>query len=223
MRKPIYLVYGIFCYVVSMATIFYAALFFGNIYAPRTIDVFGAMPAGKALLINTALIAGFALQHSGMARLGCRRVLARIVGNCMVRSTYVLLSSFAIIVLMVLWQPIGSLVWTVEVHFEMFGLRQAWTAYHGETCPEPEFQTPGAYRHVRHPIHLGWLIVLWTTPTMTVTHLLLAIGMSLYILIGTHLEEMGLMARFENYAQYMRKVPMLIPSLRRRLATTGDE
>jgi protein-S-isoprenylcysteine O-methyltransferase Ste14 len=58
---------------------------------------------------------------------------------------------------------------------------------------------------------------------MTVTHLLLAIGMSLYILIGTHLEEMGLMARFENYAQYMRKVPMLIPSLRRRLATTGDE
>ena len=249
MKKPLYLVYGIFCYIVSMATILYAALFFGNIYAPRTIDVFGAMPVGKALLVNTTLIAGFALQHSGMARPGCKRALARIVSNCMVRSTYILLSSFAIIVLMVLWQPIGSLVWTVELpvfraliagvyfggwllilwstclidHFELFGLRQAWTAYRGETCPKPEFRTPGAYRHVRHPIHLGWLIVLWTTPTMTVTHLLLAIGMSLYILIGTHLEEMGLMARFESYPQYMRKVPMLIPSLRRKLVPTGDE
>jgi protein-S-isoprenylcysteine O-methyltransferase Ste14 len=149
----------------------------------------------------------------------------------------------AVIALMVLWQPIGSLVWSVEVpllstliaavyfggwllilwatclidHFELFGLRQAWTAYHGETCPEPGFQTPGAYRHVRHPIHLGWIIVLWATPSMTVTHLLLAIGMTMYIVVGTLLEESELKARFTDYAQYSRKVPMLIPSLRKRL------
>jgi len=243
MTKPIYLVYGIFCYVVSMATILYAALFFGNIYAPHTIDVFGARPISEALLINAALIAGFALQHSGMARLGFKRVLARFVSNCMVRSTYILVSSFAVIALMTLWQPIGILVWSVEApmvraliaaayfggwlliawatclidHLEMFGLRQAWTAYRGEICPEPGFQTPGAYRHVRHPIHLGWMIVLWATPTMTVTHLLLAIGMTTYIFAGATLEEWDLKKRFSDYAQYARKVPMFVPSIRRRL------
>jgi protein-S-isoprenylcysteine O-methyltransferase Ste14 len=243
MKKPIYLVGGIFSYVVSMGTILYAALFFGNIYAPHTIDVFGAMPAGEALLINAALVCGFGLQHSGMARVSCKRALARIVSNCMVRSTYVLMSSLAIIALMVLWQPIGVLVWSVDSaaisalvatayfggwllilwgtclidHFEMFGLRQAWTACRGETCPEPGFQTPGAYRHVRHPIHLGWMIVLWATPMMTVTHLLLAIGMTAYILVGTRFEEKSLVRRFPDYRQYARKVPMFIPSLRRRL------
>ena len=99
----------------------------------------------------------------------------------------------------------------------MFGLRQAWTAFRGETCPEPEFRTPGAYRHVRHPIHVGWIIVLWATPMMTVTHLLLAIGMTMYIVAGTALEEMDLRNRFADYAQYMRKVPKFIPSLHRHL------
>ncbi len=148
-----------------------------------------------------------------------------------------------IIALMACWQPIGILVWSVESpvfstliaavyfggwililwstclidHLEMFGLRQAWTAFRGETCPEPEFRTPGAYRHVRHPIHVGWIIVLWATPMMTVTHLLLAIGMTMYIVAGTALEEMDLRNRFADYAQYMRKVPKFIPSLHRHL------
>ena len=243
MKKPAYLVYGIFCYAVSMATIAYAALYFGNIYAPRTIDVFGAMPVEDALAVNAALILGFACQHSGMARPGYKRWLARLVSNCMVRSTYLLVSSLTIIALMVFWQPIGILVWSVDStvfstliaaiyfggwgliiwstclidHFELFGLRQAWAACNGETCPEPGFQTPGVYRHVRHPIHVGWIIVLWATPMMTVTHLLLSIGMTMYIVAGTALEEKDLRNRFSDYAQYMRKVPKFIPSPRRRL------
>ncbi len=243
MKRSLLLAYGICCYLVSMATIGYAALYFGNIYVPRTIDMFGATSVENALAINAALIFGFALQHSGMARTGFKRLLARLVSNCMVRSTYLLMSSLAIIALMACWQPIGILVWSVESpvfstliaavyfggwililwstclidHLEMFGLRQAWTAFRGETCPEPEFRTPGAYRHVRHPIHVGWIIVLWATPMMTVTHLLLAIGMTMYIVAGTALEEMDLRNRFADYAQYMRKVPKFIPSLHRHL------
>lgn len=243
MKKPLYLAYGVTCYIIAMATILYAALFFGNIYAPRTIDVFGARPVKDALFINASLIALFALQHSGMARTRFKRMVARVVSNCLVRSTYILLSSLAIIVLMVFWQPIGSLVWSVETglfraaivaayfsgwvlilwgtclidHFEMFGLRQAWTAYQGGTYLEPGFQTPGAYRHVRHPIHAGWLIVLWATPMMTVTHLLLAIGMTVYIFVGTRFEEKSLAERFPDYRQYARKVPMYLPSIWRRL------
>jgi protein-S-isoprenylcysteine O-methyltransferase Ste14 len=249
MKKPLFLVYGIFCYVVSLATIGYAALYFGNICVPHTIDMFGAMRTEHALAVNAALIFGFALQHSGMARNSLKRLLARVVSNCMVRSTYILMSSLAIIALMVFWQPIGILVWSVESsfygvliaavyfggwvlilwstclvdHLEMFGLRQAWTASRGGTCAEPDFQAPGAYRHIRHPIHVGWIIVLWATPVMTVTHLLLAVGMTMYIVAGTALEEVDLRNRYRDYAQYMRKVPKFIPSLRRRLDTPGSD
>ena len=245
MKKPLILVYGVGSYVVSVATILYAALFFGNIYAPHTIDMFGAMPLGDALLVNALLIVGFALQHSGMARARFKAFIARVLSPCLVRSTYILLSSVAVIALMVFWQPIGTLVWVVQSrvlsaviagvyfsgwiliiwatflidHFEMFGLRQTWTAYKGGTCPEPGFQTPGAYRHIRHPVHLGWMIVLWATPTMTLTHLLLATGMTAYILVGTRFEEKSLAARFPDYRQYARKVPMFFPSIRKRLDT----
>jgi len=243
MKATLMRAYGLTCYGISMLTIFYAALFFGNIYVPRTIDIFSATPTATAASVNVALVVAFALQHSGMARPGFKQVLARIVGPCLVRSTYVLVSSVAVVTLMVCWQPIGSLVWLVEAtlprlalvvlyfsgwilivwstclidHLELFGLRQVMRGCRGESCPEPGFQTPGAYRHVRHPTQLGWLIVLWATPVMTVTHLLLAVGMTIYIVIGTHLEERTLRARFASYRQYERKVPMFLPSLRRRL------
>jgi protein-S-isoprenylcysteine O-methyltransferase Ste14 len=243
MKKFLALAFGIVCYVVSMATMLYAALYFGNVYAPHTIDAFGAMPIGEALLINAALILGFAVQHSGMARPAVKRFAARLVSPYLVRSTYILISSLAVILLMRLWQPIGILVWHFENaaaaamiagiywmgwalivwstflidHFELFGLRQVWTACNGGTCFEPQFRTPGLYRHVRHPIHLGWMIVLWATPMMTVTHLFLAIGMTVYIVAGTRLEEKCLSSRYPDYSQYTRKVPMYLPSPWRRL------
>lgn len=243
MKKWLVLAYGSVCYVLSVVTMLYATLYFGNIVVAHTIDMFGAMRLDQALVLNTALVAGFALQHSGMARPPCKEAIARLLSPCLVRSTYVLLSSLAVILLMLLWQPIGILVWMVESplpgaiitvvyfagwaliigatflidHLEMFGLRQTWAAFKGRTSQEPGFQTPGIYRRVRHPIHLGWLIVLWATPTMTVTRLLLAVGMTVYILVGTRLEERRLARRFPLYRQYARKVPMFIPSPRKRL------
>jgi protein-S-isoprenylcysteine O-methyltransferase Ste14 len=107
-------------------------------------------------------------------------------------------------------------------HFEMFGLRQAWTAYQGGECGSPKFRTPGAYRHVRHPIHLGWLLILWASPVMTVTHLVFAAGMTIYILVGIQFEERDLAAELPDYQQYKRKVPMLLPSLQKRLLQEAD-
>jgi protein-S-isoprenylcysteine O-methyltransferase Ste14 len=191
----------------------------------------------------------FALQHSGMARPEFKKWLTRIVPVCLERSLFVLISSITVIVLMLFWQPIGAVVWSVESaslrflmtgayfsgwvlivwstflidHFSYFGLRQAYTAYRGGTCDIPGFQTPGAYRVVRHPIQTGWLIVLWAAPTMTVTRLILAMGLTLYILVGTQLAESRLEHRFGSYTQYMRKVPMLLPSLRRHLLALRDD
>ncbi len=235
--------YGLFCYALALTTILYAALYFGNIRLPKTIDGFGAAPLGYALLVNTALLVGFAVQHSGMARPACRRFTAHWLSGRLVRSTYVLASSLAVTLLMLCWQPIGIVVWQADNtwvsgaltgvyysgwmliawatflidHLELFGLRQTWEKGNRGACREPEFQTPGLYRHVRHPINLGWMIVLWATPVMTVTRLVLAVGLTAYVLVGTRLEELRLEARFPLYRQYARKVPAFLPSLRRRL------
>jgi protein-S-isoprenylcysteine O-methyltransferase Ste14 len=183
-----------------------------------------------------------------MARKSFKRWLHARMSRCLERSTYVLASSIAMIVVLVLWQPMGGIVWSLSNvfgsraihavyfsgwglmiyatflmdHFEMFGLRQAWTAYQGGECGSPKFRTPGLYRRVRHPIYLGWLFILWASPVMTVTHLVFAAGMTIYILVGIQLEERDLAVELPDYQQYKRKVPMLLPSTRKRLLQEAD-
>lgn len=241
--REAYLFYGLLAYVAVIATIAYGILFLGNLFVPRTIDAAAVVPFSEAFGVNVALLILFALQHSGMARKRFKHWLARRLNPGLERSTYVLASSFATMLVFALWQPMGGIVWAVSSplmskvivvayfagwmlmitatflldHLELFGLRQAWTAFQGGTCELSEFRTPGLYRHVRHPIYLGWLVVVWASPVMTVTHLVFAAGMTTYMLIGIQLEESDLVADLPDYQQYKRKVPMLIPSWRKHL------
>jgi protein-S-isoprenylcysteine O-methyltransferase Ste14 len=196
------------------------------------------------MLANTALLLLFALQHSGMARPRFKSWLTRIVPPVAERSTFVLASCAAMVVLMALWQPMGGVVWSVQNlvarqfftalyflgwalmiwatflldHFELLGLRQVWCHFRRRRrCNEPPFRTPAAYRYVRHPIYAGWLVVLWAAPVMTVSRLVIATGLTVYVVVGARLEEQDLERRLPYYEQYRRKVPMLLPSWRRRL------
>jgi protein-S-isoprenylcysteine O-methyltransferase Ste14 len=249
MKKDLMLLYGIFAYLIFILTIAYCIAFFGNLFVARTIDAAAVVPFSEALAVNFALLILFGLQHSGMARKSFKLWLHSHMIRCLERSTYVLASSVALIVVMALWQPMGGIVWSISDlvlsramvviyfagwglmfsatfllnHFQLFGLRQAWTAYQGGDCRESEFRTPGLYRHVRHPIYLGWLLVMWASPVMTVTHLVFAAGMTIYMLVGIQLEERDLIAELPDYRQYMRKVPMLLPSWRKRLLLEPDE
>jgi protein-S-isoprenylcysteine O-methyltransferase Ste14 len=200
-----------------------------------------------ALAVDLGLIALFALQHSGMARPAFKRWWVRFVPEVVERSTYVLLSSLALLLLFWFWQPIGGVVWATEGmavstvlyavyaagwlvtllatflinHFDLFGLRQVWLPFRGRPYAPLRFATPALYRIVRHPLYVGWLMVFWATPHMTAAHLAFAACLTAYILAAIRWEERDLVDAHPEYADYRRQVPMLIPR-RLRPAAGGD-
>lgn len=237
MKKLAVLLYGVGCYVVFLGTFVYAIGFLGNLAVPRTIHGEPRTSLPLAVGIDLALLGLFALQHSVMARPAFKRWWMRWVPLPVERSTYVLASSLALILLFWQWQPFGSTIWDVQHpsgraailalyiggwltvlvstflihHFDLFGLRQTWTYARGRQ-PEPlPFKTPGPYRWVRHPLYVGWLLVFWSNPTMSAAHLLFALATTAYILIAIQFEERDLMRFHPEYALYRTRVPMLIP------------
>jgi protein-S-isoprenylcysteine O-methyltransferase Ste14 len=223
---------------VFFATFLYALGFVGNFLVPRSIDGAPRTDFTTALLIDLALLGLFAIQHSLMARPFFKRWFTRFIAESAERSTYVLFSSLALIVLFACWQPLGGMVWDISDpagravmyalfgfgwglvlvstflinHFDLFGLRQIWLQLRGRPYSPLRFGTPGPYKLVRHPLYLGWFFAFWATPTMSVTHLVFALATTGYILVAIQLEERDLMTALgDDYRRYRERVPMIIP------------
>jgi len=244
MSRTATLIFAIVAYAVFFATFLYLIVFVGDFsFAGKTVDLGPETAPALAAVIDVALIALFGLQHSVMARQSFKRWWTRFVPAPAERSVYVLAASLTLIILVLGWRPIPAVVWSVTNqllsqliwalfwigwltvlvstflinHFELFGLQQAWLNLLGRQAEPPKFRQPFFYKWVRHPLYLGFFLAFWAAPEMTAGHLLLALGVSVYMLIAIRYEERDLVGYFgKDYEDYRERVGMLTPRLRRR-------
>lgn len=237
-KRILFFGYGVISYLIFFGTFLYAIGFIGNFAVPTTLDGPAVEPFWVSVAVDVGLLGLFAVQHSVMARKWFKDAWTQIIPKPLERSTYVLLSSLALILLFWQWRPLGGVVWSVENpvgvfvlhalfgfgwslvlistflinHFDLFGLRQVWLYLLGREYEPLRFGTPVVYRVVRHPLYVGWFFAFWMTPTMTLAHLLFAIATTAYILIAIQFEERDLVREHgESYEDYRRSVPMLVP------------
>jgi methanethiol S-methyltransferase len=243
MKRLLIFLYGIVAYVIFLCAFLYAIGFTGNFIVPKSIDTGVESTISFSILVNALLLSLFAIQHSVMARPSFKKVLTKIIPQTMERSTYVLLSSLILLLLYWQWRPLPEAVWSIENetistiimvlffvgwlivflstfminHFELFGLEQIYNNLKNKPSKPLIFTTRFFYGIVRHPIMLGFIIAFWATPTMTIGHLFFAVMTTIYIYIAVKFLEEKDLRKFigEDYDEYMKKVPMLIPFIKK--------
>lgn len=191
------------------------------------------------LAIDLALVAVFGVSHSVLARPSVKRVLPASIE----RTTYLLVASATLGLLIWQWRAIPDVVWNVGPaaardalwavqlagaallvyatfltdHFDLFGLRQVWLSSRGRAYTPVPLVERSLYRHVRHPMMTGLIVWLWAPPTMTIGHLVFAASMTLYTVVGVYFEERGLACSLgAPYVDYRTRVPAFVPTFRSR-------
>jgi protein-S-isoprenylcysteine O-methyltransferase Ste14 len=233
------LLFGFGSYLMFLGVALYAFGFVAGIGTPTRMDGPAAGSPVAAIAIDLLLVALFAIQHSIMARPWFKQWWTRRVPSSAERSVYIFASNLTLMLLFWQWRPVGGVVWNVTSeprrwliwslsapgfvtiltaslligHFDLFGLRQVWLYFCQRPYEPLPMMTPGPYRYIRHPLYSGTMLMLWVTPTMTSAHLLLAIGLTIYILVAVRFEERDLMQIHPSYAEYRRRVPMFVPRL----------
>lgn len=238
------LAYSLLSYAFFLLVFIYFIGFLSSIGVPKGIDTAVSRVSWPwAIVIDVLLITLFAIQHSGMARKAFKHWWLRFVPAPIERATYVLFSSAVLALMIWLWQPVSITVWRIESplavalltslywlgwalvlvatflisHLELFGIKQALDTVLRLKAPDTSFKTPLLYKWVRHPMYAGFLMAFWATPHMTVGRLVFAVTCTLYIVIGSRLEEKDLLELFgDPYRRYQQRIGRLIPFVGRR-------
>jgi len=187
---------------------------------------------------NLILVAIWGFIHTVTARDSFKSQLTKFIPEPAERPTYTLIAGLSSIALVGLWRIVPGQVWLVEStglvyllwaffifgwvfllgatfainHFDLFGLRQVYFHYKQVPREPVPFVKRAMYRYIRHPIQTGVLIGVWSTPSMSMTQIVLSIGFTVYIYVGLWFEERDLItAHGEDYLQYRQQAGKLFP------------
>ncbi|TNE37287.1 MAG: isoprenylcysteine carboxylmethyltransferase family protein [Alphaproteobacteria bacterium] len=241
MGRLLVLCYGLVAYFIFFLTFLYAIGFVGNIFVAKTVDSGAEGPLAMSIIINLLALSVFAIQHTIMARPKFKAWFTKVIPAAAERSTFVLLSSLALILIYWAWQPMLGVVWNVQGtllgtlltvlfwfgwltvltstflinHFDLFGLSQIYANFTKKEFKPTGFRKILFYKLVRHPIMTGFIIAFWSTPMMSTGHLLFSAVTTVYIYIGVkYFEEKDLRSELgEIYHEYAKEVGAFIPGL----------
>lgn len=236
--RVLFFLYGLFIYVFFLGTFLYTMGFIEGVVVPKSINTGAEESLGMAMLINILMLGVFGIQHSIMARPAFKKHWTRLVPEPVERSTFVLFTCIILAVMFWQWRPITSTIWSVDQqaarmfliglsysgwllvlystflidHFDLFGLRQVVLYLRGIEYTQKPFMERSAYKLIRHPLMLGFIIAFWSTQHMTGGHLLFAFVTTAYILVAIRIEEGDLIRELgDDYRQYRERTRMLVP------------
>lgn len=185
-------------------------------------------------LANLILFTIFALHHSIMARTGAKTWITRVVAPSMERTVYVWIASVLFLAVCWLWQPLPGVVWHVggagawvltaiqligvalTLHAaRMVGVWELAGVKQPDLSRAIEFRAAGPFAIVRHPIYLGWVLIVFATPVMTTSRLEFAVVSTAYLIAAIPFEEASLVETFgDKYRAYQHQMPWrLIPKV----------
>ncbi len=189
------------------------------------------------LFINALLSLLFFLQHSLMLRKGFRKRLSGFIPPDYLGASFSICSGLSLLMLMLFWQKSTSIqidfngalyllirflffisiigfFFTIRSLrlFDPLGIRDISAHLKGKTIRGSLFTVRGPYKSVRHPLYFLSLLMIWTNVSITTDRLLFNGIWTVWIIIGTFLEERDLIDSFgDEYRNYQREVPMLAP------------
>ena len=246
MSRILTLAYGVVSYLIFFLTFLYAIGFLGNVVVPKSLDSGPTDPWLTALTIDLALLSVFAVQHSVMARQGFKRFVNRLIPEGTERSTYVLASSLALILLFWQWRPLGGVIWDVQHpagrallyggfafgwllvlgatvainHFDLFGSASVVAGLSRTAAGRASVRDAGSLSPGSSPALRRLVLRLLEHTDDDRDAPVFACVTTAYILVAIQLEERDLMNAHPEYAEYRRRVPMLVPALRSNHAQT---
>ena len=176
------------------------------------------------VLVDTALLTAFAFHHSLFAREPVKRAIARICPERLLRSAYVWIASLLFAGVCLFWRTIGGTAYDLVSwpRVLLFGVQVVGVGFAIQAARAIDplelagirtragtgtLEHRGPYALVRHPLYLGWVLMVGAAPHMTGDRLVFALVTIAYLLVAITWEERSLESNFgEAYRRYQARV-----------------